>query len=88
MLDLCDSTLCYNYLINRGMSTFISSNFNICNNSERRSQWLRGLRHELSSIAQMLGSWVRIPLKAKMSVCVHCVCVGVVLRVGTGLAMG
>jgi hypothetical protein len=36
-----------------------------------RSQWPRGLRHELFSPAQMLGSWVRIPLEAKMSVCVY-----------------
>jgi hypothetical protein len=36
-----------------------------------RSQWQRGLRHELSSFAQTLGSWVRIPLEAWMSVCVY-----------------
>jgi hypothetical protein len=29
-----------------------------------RSQWPRSLRHELSSSAQTLGSWIRIPLKA------------------------
>jgi hypothetical protein len=34
----------------------------------RRSQWLCGRRHELSSLTQTLGSWVRIPLKAWMSV--------------------
>jgi hypothetical protein len=33
-----------------------------------RSQWPRGLRHVLSSLALSLGSWVRIPLKAWMSV--------------------
>jgi hypothetical protein len=33
-----------------------------------RSQWPRGLRHELSSLARKLGSWVRIPHKAWMSV--------------------
>jgi hypothetical protein len=33
----------------------------------------RGLRHELSSPAQTLGSWVRIPLKAWMSVCLYSV---------------
>jgi hypothetical protein len=32
--------------------------------SNSRSQWARGLRHELSSAARTLGSWVRIPLKA------------------------
>jgi hypothetical protein len=36
-----------------------------------RSQWPRGLRHELSSPAPTLGSWVRIP----MFVCVLCVCI-------------
>jgi hypothetical protein len=36
-----------------------------------RSQWPRGLRHELSSPAQILGSWVRIPLGAWISVCVY-----------------
>jgi hypothetical protein len=34
-----------------------------------RSRWLRGLRHELSSLARTLGSWVRIPFKG-MDVCV------------------
>jgi hypothetical protein len=46
----------------------------------RPSQWLHGLRHELSSPAQTLGSCVRIPLEAWMFVCVYsvfllsCVC--------------
>jgi hypothetical protein len=43
----------------------------------------RGLRHELSSLAQTLGSWVRNPLEACMSVCVYSVFV-----LGTGLATG
>jgi hypothetical protein len=46
-----------------------------------RSQWPRSLRHELSLPARTLGSWVRIPLKAWMSVCV-------VLCVGRGLERG
>jgi hypothetical protein len=33
-----------------------------------RSQWPHGLRHEPSSPAQTLGSWVRIPLEAYISV--------------------
>jgi hypothetical protein len=33
-----------------------------------RSQQPRGLRHELPSLARTLRSWVRIPLKAFMSV--------------------
>jgi hypothetical protein len=32
-----------------------------------RSQWSRGLNHELSSLSRTLGSWVQIPLKAWMS---------------------
>jgi hypothetical protein len=39
-----------------------------------RSQWLRGLRHELSSPARTLGSWVQIPLEAWMSVCAFLLC--------------
>jgi hypothetical protein len=35
-----------------------------------RSQWPRGLRHELPSPARTLGSRVRIPLEAWMFVCV------------------
>jgi hypothetical protein len=34
-----------------------------------RSQWPRGLKHELSSPARTLGSWVQIPLEAWMSLC-------------------
>jgi hypothetical protein len=44
-----------------------------------RSQWLRVLRHELSSPARTLGSWVLISLKAWMFVCV---------RIGSGPATG
>jgi hypothetical protein len=45
-------------------------NYNECG---RRSQWPRGLMHELSSPAGTLGSWVLIPLKAWMSVCFYSV---------------
>jgi hypothetical protein len=37
-----------------------------------RSQWPRGLRHELSSPAPKLGSWVGIPLRHGC-LCVFCV---------------
>jgi hypothetical protein len=37
-----------------------------------RSQWPRGLRHELSSPAPTLRSWVRIPLRHGC-LCVFCV---------------
>jgi hypothetical protein len=46
-----------------------------------RSQWLPGLRHELSSFARMLESWVRIPLETWMSVFI-------LLVLGSGLATG
>jgi hypothetical protein len=36
-----------------------------------RSQWPPPPRHELSSPARTLGSWVQIPLEAWMSVCVY-----------------
>jgi hypothetical protein len=39
-----------------------------------RSQWPRGLGHELSSSGQTLGSWVGIPLEAWMPVCGFSVC--------------
>jgi hypothetical protein len=42
-------------------------------NCESRSQSLRGLRHEMSSPARTLGSWVRIPFKAWMCLCLFCV---------------
>jgi hypothetical protein len=48
------------------------------------SLWPHGLRHELSSPARKLGSWVRIPLEAWISLCVYSVCA--VLSVGSGLA--
>jgi hypothetical protein len=35
------------------------------------SQWPRDLRHQLSFPAQTLGSWVRIPIEAWMSVYVY-----------------
>jgi hypothetical protein len=50
-----------------------------------RSQWSRGLRHEPSSPARTLGSWVPIPLEVWMSVCFYSVCV---LCVDRGFATG
>ena len=44
------------------------------------------LKHEPSSLARTLESWVRIPLKARMSVCVYSVCV--VLCVVSDIATG
>jgi hypothetical protein len=53
-----------------------------------RSQWSRGQRLELSSLARTLGSWVRIPLKAWMSGCAFIFYVCVALSVGSGIASG
>jgi hypothetical protein len=46
---------------------------NIRRFTNNRSQWPRGLRHELSSPARTLGSQVRIPLKSWIYVCVYSV---------------
>jgi hypothetical protein len=51
-----------------------------------RSQWPRGLRHEKSSLARTLGSWVQTPHKAWMFVCVYSMFV--LSCVGSGLTMG
>jgi hypothetical protein len=45
-----------------------------------QSQWPRWLRHELSSLARTLGSWIRIRLEAWMSV--------FTFVLGSGLATG
>jgi hypothetical protein len=73
------------YLIDHKILYLISSILNLPHLSQvlsfslghvfvRRSQWPRGLRHELSSPARALGSWVRIPLKAWMSAFILCLC--------------
>ncbi|PNF43776.1 hypothetical protein B7P43_G09759, partial [Cryptotermes secundus] len=51
-----------------------------------RSEWPRGLRHEPSTSAWTLGSWVRIPLEALIYVLLFCSCV--VLYAGSGLVTG
>jgi hypothetical protein len=52
----------------------------LLNHISSRSQWPTGLRYEMSSPARTLGSWVRIPLKASMSVlCAFILCFCVVL---------
>jgi hypothetical protein len=52
---------------------FVTETIAISISFERQSEWPRGLRHELSPPAQTLGSWVRIPLKAWIFVCVYSV---------------
>jgi hypothetical protein len=56
----------------------------LCN---RRSQWPRGLRYELFSPVQTLGSWVRIPQRHGC-LCLRLFCVYVVLCADSGLATG
>jgi hypothetical protein len=46
---------------------FVYLNFLPPINVTGQSQWPRGLKHELSSLALTLGSWVRIHIKAGMS---------------------
>jgi hypothetical protein len=52
--------------------------------TERRSQWPRGLSYEQSCLSRTLGTWVRIPLKTWMSVCVYSVCVCLASGLATG----
>jgi hypothetical protein len=58
---------------NKNVKHFVCSNVHENINMELlyladgRPQWPRGLRHELSSPVQTLGSWVRIPHEAWMS---------------------
>jgi hypothetical protein len=42
--------------------------FTLIGENNGRSQWPRGLRHELSSLVPTLGSWGRMTLKAWVSV--------------------
>jgi hypothetical protein len=48
--------------------------FNVTKGVGSRSQWPRCLRHELSSLTRTLWSWVRIPLKAWISVYAFILC--------------
>jgi hypothetical protein len=52
------------------------------------SQWPCGIRHKPFSPAQTLVSWVRIPLKAWMSVCAYSLCVGNGLVTGSSAVQG
>jgi hypothetical protein len=62
------------------LQNFIRSSFQYTITCTRRTQWPRGLKHEPSSPAWTLGSWVGIPLEA-------CLC-AFILCVGRGLATG
>jgi hypothetical protein len=54
-------------LRSRMMELYLHSPMSPC-----RSQWPRGLRHELSSLARTVRSCVRIPLKAWRVVFILC----------------
>jgi hypothetical protein len=60
------------------------------NHFHSRSQWPRGLRHEMSSPAWTLGSWVRIPLEAWLFAFILFVlsCVSSGLATGWSLVQG
>jgi hypothetical protein len=60
-------------LLRSGINIYVNNNYTELS----RSQWPRGLRHEMSSRARTLGSWVRIPFKVWLSLCISlCLCVG------------
>jgi hypothetical protein len=59
-----------NYYTKSSKNQLTYTNY-IRNDCIRRSQWPRGLRRG-SAAARLLGSWVRIPPRAWMSVCCEC----------------
>jgi hypothetical protein len=61
----------WNYFI--WLFHWLRNNFNLLVTCASRSQWLRGLRYELSSLARTLVSRVRFPLNAWLSACVYSV---------------
>jgi hypothetical protein len=77
---VCKNSICHssNFIIllkiHRDFQNFFNSlHFGV--SDERRSQWPRGLRHVLSSLARKLGSWVRIQLEAwKSLLCAFILC--------------
>jgi hypothetical protein len=56
------------------LANVLKFHIRVDNNYGCRSEWPRGLRYELSSPVRTLGSWVRIPLKACMSMCAFILC--------------
>jgi hypothetical protein len=80
MLTIRNVGHCLNNQGNRGSSFFIKYIH------KGRSQWPRGPRHEMSSPAQTLGSWVRIPFETQKSLRISSMFV--LPCVGSGLAAG
>jgi predicted PurR-regulated permease PerM len=86
----------YSNLLGSLLGNYIQFHFNVCSSLFlyfiiylSRSQFPRGLRHELFSHARTLWSWVQIPFMALMfGVCMCLFCVCVVPLVGSGLATG
>jgi hypothetical protein len=64
ILGLCTKPQETSIIIYKPMFSVFCMSMKVCLRSECR----RGLRHELSSPAQSLGTWVRISLEAWMSV--------------------
>jgi hypothetical protein len=60
-------------MVGRSPSLSLNDVLDTVYNRTCRWRWPRGLRHELSSPARTLASWVRISLEAWMSVCVYSV---------------
>jgi hypothetical protein len=61
------------FILSRDTLTIRLKHYSEMLNLTCRAQWSRGLRHEPSSPARILGSWVRISLEAWMFVYVYSV---------------
>jgi hypothetical protein len=70
--SVCVSALFKKHLLQWNGSYLETSTKSDCHIYKSRSQWLHGLRDELSSPAPTLRWWVRIPLEAWLFVCVLC----------------
>jgi hypothetical protein len=60
-------------LCNKNKNVYISVEGDALKHSSpinSQSQWPRGIRHEMTSLARTVELWDRIPLKAWMFVCV------------------
>jgi hypothetical protein len=69
--SFCSPFVFYNIQYRRFKHSEISSYFRVAVTTFSRPQWPLGLRHKLLSSTYTLGSQVRIPIEAWMSVCVY-----------------